>query len=245
MTTKVQQARWQHLVAGGSCLFLPLATLPTDLEFTTVASWYGPGFHGRKTASGEVYDQNKLTAANKTLPFGTKLAVKNLTNGRSCVVVINDRGPYVKGRGIDLSKEAARRIGIVGIAPVLCRNVSASSSTPPAAKPDQTQESFESVSVAVLNAEYDRMSAASNTVHQSSAPEAVHSNSAPDAVPAVQPLTAYASRNANFIAQARTRTATVTGNKPNWRRGAHYVAYLGAKRVEGGVSSRYVRNYGA
>ena len=72
-----------------------------------------------------------MTAANKELPFGTKLSVQNLTNGRSCVVVINDRGPYVRGRGIDLSREAAKRIGMAGTAPVYCCSVDTSPSTAP------------------------------------------------------------------------------------------------------------------
>lgn len=100
-----------------------LAIIPVfELEFRTLASWYGPGFHGRKTASGEVFDQYKMTAASRTLPFGTRLMVQNLQNGKCCEVVINDRGPYVRGRGIDLSLEAARRIEMPGVAPVLCYN---------------------------------------------------------------------------------------------------------------------------
>src|SRR5215213_962053 len=85
------------------------------------ASWYGPGFHGRKTASGERFDQQKLTAAHMELPLGTKAIVTNLENGRSVEVEINDRGPYVPGRAIDLSKAAAREIGMIeaGVAPVL------------------------------------------------------------------------------------------------------------------------------
>jgi rare lipoprotein A len=77
------------------------------------ASWYGPGFHGKRTASGERYDQNDLTAAHRKLPLGSEVKVTNLENGRSIVVEINDRGPYIKGRVIDLSKAAARRLGIV------------------------------------------------------------------------------------------------------------------------------------
>lgn len=72
-----------------------------------IASWYGPGFHGRKTASGERYNQNALTAAHKSLPFGTKVRVVNLHNGKEVVVRINDRGPFIRGRIIDLSKKAA------------------------------------------------------------------------------------------------------------------------------------------
>lgn len=78
------------------------------------ASWYGPGFHGRKTASGERYNQNALTAAHRTLPFGTNVSVTNLENGKSVIVRINDRGPYVRGRIIDLSKAAAIKIGLTG-----------------------------------------------------------------------------------------------------------------------------------
>jgi rare lipoprotein A len=76
------------------------------------ASWYGPGFHGRRTASGEVFNQNALTAAHRTLPFGTLVRVTNLSNDRQVVVRINDRGPYAHGRIIDLSAGAARAIGL-------------------------------------------------------------------------------------------------------------------------------------
>jgi rare lipoprotein A len=76
------------------------------------ASWYGPGFHGRKTASGERFDQHQLTAAHRKLPLGTRATVTNLGNGRTVEVEINDRGPYVGGRIIDLSKAAARKLGM-------------------------------------------------------------------------------------------------------------------------------------
>lgn len=76
-----------------------------------VASWYGGKFHGRKTANGETYDQNRMTAAHRTLPFGTKVEVTNLRNGRSVVVRINDRGPFIKGRIIDVSRRAAGELG--------------------------------------------------------------------------------------------------------------------------------------
>jgi rare lipoprotein A len=89
-------------------------------SFRGEASWYGPGFHGRTTASGEVYNQNALTAAHPSLAFGTKVQVTNLNNGRSVVVTINDRGPYAGGRIIDLSAAAANSIDMVssGVAPV-------------------------------------------------------------------------------------------------------------------------------
>ncbi len=82
------------------------------------ASWYGPGFHGRRTASGERFNTNAYTAAHKTLPFGTKVKVTNARTGRSVVVRINDRGPCAHGRVIDLSKASARAIGINGLAQV-------------------------------------------------------------------------------------------------------------------------------
>ena len=82
------------------------------------ASWYGPGFHGNLTANGETYDQHAMTAAHKTLPFGTRLRVTNTANGRSVVVRINDRGPFVAGRDLDLSRAAADALGFAGVATV-------------------------------------------------------------------------------------------------------------------------------
>ncbi len=80
---------------------------------TGLASWYGDPFHGRKTANGETYDMNQLTAAHKTLPMPTDVRVTNLENGRSIVVTINDRGPFVHGRIIDLSRRAAQLLGVI------------------------------------------------------------------------------------------------------------------------------------
>ncbi len=77
-----------------------------------VASWYGPGFHGRQTANGERFNQNALTAAHRSLPFGTRVKVTNVRNGRSVVVRINDRGPFTGGRIIDLAAGAAQAIGL-------------------------------------------------------------------------------------------------------------------------------------
>jgi rare lipoprotein A len=77
------------------------------------ASFYGHGFHGRETASGVVFDQEAMTAAHRTLAFGTRVRVTNLANGNSVVVTVNDRGPYVRGRMIDLSLGAARALGFV------------------------------------------------------------------------------------------------------------------------------------
>ena len=100
-----------------------LSTLPAQASsavFRTTASWYGPGFHGNRTANGEIYDQRGITAAHKTLPFGTKLRVCNEVNDLCVDVRINDRGPYIAGRELDLSKGAAEAIGMIdaGVAPV-------------------------------------------------------------------------------------------------------------------------------
>ena len=87
------------------------------------ASWYGPGFHGRRTASGERFNTNDMTAAHKTLPFGTRVKVTNKKTGQSVVVRINDRGPYAHGRVIDLSKASARAIRISGVADVTLNRI--------------------------------------------------------------------------------------------------------------------------
>lgn len=86
-----------------------------------VASWYGPGFHGKRTANGEVYDQEELTAAHRQLPFGTRVRVVNLDNGRSVEVRINDRGPFAHRRIIDLSRAAADAIDMIGPGTALVR----------------------------------------------------------------------------------------------------------------------------
>lgn len=77
-------------------------------------SYYADKFHGRRTASGQVFDKNAMTAAHRSLPFGTKVEVTNLANGKSVVVTINDRGPYAEDRILDLSPAAARKIGLLG-----------------------------------------------------------------------------------------------------------------------------------
>ena len=96
--------------------------LPTHEGFvqTGVASWYGKDFHGKKTSNGEIYDMNAMTAAHKTLPLGVFVKVRNTDNGHETVVRVNDRGPFVKGRIIDLSYAAAKKLGVdvAGTAPV-------------------------------------------------------------------------------------------------------------------------------
>jgi rare lipoprotein A (peptidoglycan hydrolase) len=91
----------------------PLAAPRPAYRQVGVASWYGPGFHGRPTASGERFDQNRLTAAHRSLPLGSRVTVTRLDTGRSIEVEINDRGPYVRGRVLDLSRAAAARLGMV------------------------------------------------------------------------------------------------------------------------------------
>lgn len=101
-------------------LFLSCSKKTTE---TGKASYYADKFVGRKTASGEIFRQNKKTAAHASLPFGTKVTVVNRNNGRRVKVRVNDRGPFVAGRIIDLSKKAARKIGMVeaGVVPVEIR----------------------------------------------------------------------------------------------------------------------------
>lgn len=112
-------------VAGMPKLRLPkppqnIALGPVRFSLRGMASWYGPGFHGRRSANGEIYNQHALTAAHRSLPFGTRVRVTNTRTGRSVVVRINDRGPYIGGRIVDLSAAAARLIGVMqsGVAPV-------------------------------------------------------------------------------------------------------------------------------
>ncbi|MFW5769306.1 MAG: septal ring lytic transglycosylase RlpA family protein [Spirochaetota bacterium] len=101
------------------CLF-GLTAGPAAAAERGIASWYGGKFHGRLTANGEIFDTNKLTAAHRTLPFDTRVKVTNQNNGKSVIVRINDRGPFLHGRIIDLSQAAAMKIGMLesGTAPV-------------------------------------------------------------------------------------------------------------------------------
>jgi len=96
------------------------APRPGNVE-TGYASWYGDPYHGRRAANGEIYDKNKLTAAHLTMPFETWVKVTSLENSRSVNVRITDRGPFVKGRIIDLSQEAARQLRMIGAGTALVR----------------------------------------------------------------------------------------------------------------------------
>ncbi len=105
-----------------------------------LASWYGPGFHGRKTASGERFNQEALTCAHRKLPFGTKLLVTHLKNNKSVVVVVNDRGPYVDSKIIDLSYAAAKELSMIqsGVAKVELKKIKVESTK-------KTEESIEEI----------------------------------------------------------------------------------------------------
>lgn len=107
-------------IAIASCFALPAAAEKAHHFEEGLASWYGGKFHGRQTASGERYDKNGISAAHKTLPFGTVVLVTNLDNGKTLRVRVNDRGPFVKGRVIDVSEGAAKLLGMraAGIAKV-------------------------------------------------------------------------------------------------------------------------------
>jgi len=117
------------------------------------ASWYGPGFHGRITASGERFNTNDFTAAHKTLPFGTRVRVTNTGNGKSVVVRINDRGPFIKGRIIDLSRAAAERLGMLesGTADVLVEELGGTGSAGTSSIRDQDTHSNSGKSIQVAS----------------------------------------------------------------------------------------------
>jgi rare lipoprotein A len=108
------------MLAGAPAYATTGATPLHGQEFTGIASWYGPGFRGKKTANGETFNPKALTAAHPTLPFGTLVEVSRVKGKKSVIVCITDRGPYVAGRAIDLSRAAARRLHMsyLGTAPV-------------------------------------------------------------------------------------------------------------------------------
>ena len=105
-----------------------------------IASWYGREYDGRQTASGEIFDSSKLTAAHPNLPFGTRLVVTNTHNNKSVVVIVNDRGPFVPARIIDISRAAAEQLDMIitGTAPVIIESIDRVALVPPAAEQVQT-----------------------------------------------------------------------------------------------------------
>jgi len=102
----------QNVYAVNGNIYYPKKHVPIGWNQEGIASWYGPNFHGKYTSNGEIYNMYALTAAHKTLPMDTIVKVTNLDNGKSVIVRINDRGPFVKNRIIDLSYAAAKKIGI-------------------------------------------------------------------------------------------------------------------------------------
>jgi rare lipoprotein A len=112
---EIKPVKGVYALAGLWCfaLLLLLQSCSPKISEKGKASFYADFFQGRKTSNGEIFRQRKRTAAHKTLPFGTKVKVKNLKNGKTVTVRINDRGPFVEGRIIDLSKKAARKLGMV------------------------------------------------------------------------------------------------------------------------------------
>ncbi len=117
-SASIQRATMKPYTINGRTYYPTVVS--TGNIYRGIASWYGPNFHGRKTSNSEWYDMYAMTAAHKTLPMNTIVKVTNLLNGKSAIVRINDRGPFVKNRIIDLSYAAAKKIGIVrsGTAPV-------------------------------------------------------------------------------------------------------------------------------
>lgn len=103
----------KHLMIIILTLLMGISQATAHGNMTGTASWYGPGFHGRTTASGERYNQNASTCAHRTLRFGTRVKIVNLRNKKTATCRINDRGPYAGGRIIDVSKAVAQRLGMI------------------------------------------------------------------------------------------------------------------------------------
>lgn len=123
------------------------APAPPPVTHTVKASYYGNELKGQPTASGEPYDPNEMTAASKKYPIGTRVRVTNPDNGRSVIVRINDRGPYVHGRGMDLSEAAARKLGMTheGVKRLKITPISSKSKSKTAAVPSESSEASDSL----------------------------------------------------------------------------------------------------
>jgi len=120
------QKKTRLIIVGLVCVFVLAIYNCSQTRSAGYASWYGEDFKGKKTANGEVFDPSRLTAAHKTLPFGTRLRVTHLKNKKEVIVTINDRGPYKRGRIIDLSEAAARKLDMLdeGVAKVRIKKIS-------------------------------------------------------------------------------------------------------------------------
>ena len=117
--SKIRKSTQKPYMVNGN-VYVPYKKVPIGWSERGIASWYGPNFHGKYTSNGEIYNMYAYTAAHKTLPMNTIVKVTNLNNNKSVIVRINDRGPFVNGRIIDLSYAAGKKIGldVTGIAPV-------------------------------------------------------------------------------------------------------------------------------
>lgn len=131
----VLSPRTEARPSGAVSIIYPIST-PSRSE-VGIASWYGQAFHGNLTANGEIYDMNELTAAHRVLPMGTRVKVTNLLNLKSVLVRINDRGPAIQGRLIDVSMAAAKSIGMVGLGLAPVRLEIVSKQSPPPSSNDQ------------------------------------------------------------------------------------------------------------
>lgn len=132
-TKKIRRSITAFFLAAvcGSFLIASPCSAESKKRFEGNASWYGPGLQGNKTASGERFDMHKLTAAHRTISFGTRVLVENPKNGKSVIVKVNDRGPFVKSRVMDLSKGAAEKLGTIlgGVTFVECTILPSQSDT--------------------------------------------------------------------------------------------------------------------
>ena len=153
-TTKKTGTQKPYVINGVT--YTPIASAQGYRE-RGIASWYGEPFHGRRTANGEIYDMHGDTAAHKTLPMNTMLLVRNLDNGRSTVVRVNDRGPFVRERIIDLSRKKAEELGVLakGTARVEIVALAADSVAAPASAVAQTQTRQESQKSAARPPDFD------------------------------------------------------------------------------------------
>lgn len=147
------------------CLLMSESLLAqVGTKFTGIASYYGVPFHGRATASGEIFSQDSMTAAHKQLAFGTLLRVTNTSNGKSCVVKINDRGPFIAGRMIDLSKAAADTLDFIyqGLVTVDCEIIG----TAPINRPLLASKTEKTTTVAKVDSQTEKTQPAKNTTAQ-------------------------------------------------------------------------------
>ncbi|MBI4969471.1 MAG: septal ring lytic transglycosylase RlpA family protein [Rhodospirillales bacterium] len=207
-----------------------------DYDETGIASWYGPGFHGKNTANGESYDMNDVTAAHRTLPMPSLVRVTNLENGRALVVRINDRGPYANGRIIDLSRRSAQLLGIdrQGTAKVRVQILAEESRKLAAelkgqALPDETK---------VASAPRESVQAESLPAPQGSKSNPGSGNRQVTPVSASAPSRPTNNNHATVPADLKTQTVQMEAVKPSnlFVQAGAYARFDNANRVRAGVS---------